>query len=199
MEHSTKLIEAAHRAAYVVYQYPDKKMDDLIELFKLPAIEFNAAFWLAEDLGLITELDPETNLFTFVKAPDDWTFGSSVEHLMEMITYGFQHMAARESELDEEQFGFWTLGYNPAHILIAMKRLIEKKVMATYDLTDPTDLKSTYTFYTLYENAEQMWSKNRFKVQPTGDEVPDTSMALEDDTPEEDKHLNSGDAAESEK
>lgn len=206
MEYNEKMVQAAHRAAYIVKSYPDKTMngkDGLIELFNLPAIEFNMQMWLAQELGLITDLDDKTDLFTFVKEPEGgWDFGPVVEYIMDMITYGFTHMAKNQTELDEQQFGFWTLGYNNAHILIAAKRLIETKVLATYDLTaddfiDNKESQSTYTFYTLYGNSEQEWSRSRFKVSPDG------SLAVpqpEDDTPEEDKLLNSDEnAAESEK
>jgi hypothetical protein len=74
--------------------------------------------------------------------------------------------------------------------MIALGYLIHTKVLAQYELTDPEDLKSTYTFTSLYENSEQMWGRKYFEKQPTGDEVPEDPN---DDTLEEDKHLNDPD------
>lgn len=170
-----KILENAHKIAFLVQQYPNKNLKEIIETAAMPALELNTAMWQAVDLGLISEPDKETGEIKLLQAPEKWELGENVENLKAMIVYGFQHMAKSEQDLDEENFGFWTLGYNPRDILIAMKQLLEEKVMATYELTDPKDLKSTYTFYTLYENGEQLWGRKNFKEQPTGEEVPDNS------------------------
>ena len=197
-KYTQKMIENAHKVVFLVKNYPDKNLEHIIAALQMPAIEINNAIWVAVDMGFIVDPDTTEGKMELLKEPEEYQLGQACADLRAMIVFTFNRLATQEKDLEENYMSNWTLGYAGHDVLITLKQLINEHVLATYQLTDPEDTKSTYTFYSLYENSEQMWGRKNFKQQPTGEEVPDTS-APEDDTPEEDKHLNSGDATESEK
>ena len=169
-------IEAAHKAAYITKINPDLDLAGILDKLKLPSIDLNCSLWLAQELDLIGESDKETGRVEFLHDPEDgWKFGTGVERIRRQLVYALEQLAKKESDLTVEEVDGWCQGYAQHDIDIALATLVEERVIGTYDLTDPKDLKSTYTFYTLYENTEQMWGKTRFKVQPTGEEVPDNT------------------------
>lgn len=177
---TNKMLHNANKVAYIAQQYPEHKLGQIIALLGMPAIDINTAIWAATELGFIEEPNKATGEIVIGKLPDTWDFGQEVEDLKEALVYSFTELAKKETDLEETYLGNWTNGY-PAHdVLIAMKQLLGDKVLAEYDLTDPMDLKSTYTFYTLYENGEQMWGRKQFETQPTGEEKPDNSDQVAD-------------------
>lgn len=183
-----KIIQNAHKIVHIIKQNPEKKLSEVIALLQMPAIDINAGIWAAEDLGFISEPDKETDTVEILKLPKKWDFGPGVKELQEKIMYSFEKLAKREADLEEHYVKNWTAGYPSHDIDIAIETLIKAKKLARYELTDPKDLKSTYVFYSLYENGEQMWGAKQFKEEPTGEEVPDTTN-VDDNKPEEDKAL----------
>ncbi len=170
------ILNNAHKMAFMIKKYPEKTLADHLKVFVVPAIEINTSLWKAAELGLITEPDKETGICTYLKDPKKWVFGSRVDDLITMLEYAFKELAKTERDLDEVYISNWTLGHEAYDVMIALGYLIETRVLAQYDLTDPEDLKSTYTFTTLYENSEQMWGRKYFIKEPTGEEVPDEDI-----------------------
>lgn len=152
----------AHKVAYLVYVYPEKKMTEIINLFQLPPIDINAAIWAAVDLGLISQPTKEGEV-KFLKKPDSWDFGADTEHLIDAVYYCFEKLAQREEDLEENYVSNWLMGYTSQDTLIAIKRLLENKQLAEYEIEDGD---SAYTFYTLYENRKKLWGKKQFKKNP---------------------------------
>lgn len=188
MQASKKIKENANKIAYIVQQYPDKTLEEYMQIWQMPSIHINTGIWYAVEQGWIAEPDPVSKKIEFLKAPKKWNFGEVVDDLVEMIPYAFAGLAKNEADMDEHQFSQWTLGYAPYDVLCAMKYLLEKGVLATYDITDHKDTESTYTFYTLAENAEKMWGRKFFKEDPIAaqtDQVPDTIPADLTNKPEE--------------
>ena len=184
-------IENAHKAAYIIKSNPDLDLAGILDKLKMPAIDINCSLWLAQELDLISEPNKETGNVEFLHDPEDgWKFGTGIERIRRQLVYALEQLAKKENDLTIEEVEGWCQGYALHDIEIARKTLVEERVIGTYELTDPKDLQSTYTFYTLYEHSEQMWGKTRFKVQPTGEEVPDNSEPTNDAAE---------DAAESEK
>lgn len=165
-----KMSEDAQKAAYIVYQYPEKNLDEVIACLAMPGVDINTALWAAQEAGYIAEPDLETGKMEFLKAPDDWDFGDEERELEARILYCFRELAKKERDLEENYLTDWCHGYPGHDIIVAMKRLVENRQLNHYDLTDPKDLKSTYTFYSLFENSENMWGREYFKEQPTGEE-----------------------------
>lgn len=164
----------AHKVAFLVKRYPDKMLSEIVEQLAMPAIEINTAIWTAVELGLIAEpsqVEDHVGEMKFLKAPKKWQFGAAVDNLLDMLEYSFKELAKTERDLDEVYVSNWTLGYDSHDVIIAVGYLLDTKVLAQYELTDPKDLKSTYTFTTGYDSREQMWGRKYFAEEPTGAEV----------------------------
>lgn len=170
-----RIVENAHKITFLVQQYPGKKVEEIVAMCGMPAIEINTAIWYAVNAGLIVDPTDSDGIMVFIREPGNWQLGEIIETLKGMLVYSFQQLAKKEQDLEENYISNWTMGYQAHDLLISMKQLVNDKVIFTYDLTDPKDLKSTYTFYTLYENGEQMWGRKQFNEEPTGEEEPDNS------------------------
>lgn len=168
---TTKMLENANKVTFLFEAYPEHTVNEVIKLLEMPAIDINAGIWAAQELGFITAPDPVTNHVTLIKKPDLWDFGDAEGDLEEAIMFSFQQLAKKETDLEEQYLAQWTQGY-PAHdVLIALKQLLADKQLATYELEDKEadGTSSTYTFYTLYENGEQLWGKKQFKQEAVAD------------------------------
>lgn len=175
----------AHKVTYLVKRYPDKTFLEIINLLAMPSIDINVAIWYAQEQGWVSDPDPETQKINFLKAPEQWNFGQMADHLRDTLMHAFQALGRNEKDLDEATFTGWCTGYPQHDVLIVTNLLIDERKLATYELTDPNDLKSTYTFYTLFENLENMWGRKYFKEEPTGEEVPETDEPTNNEGAEE--------------
>lgn len=177
--HTTRMLNNAHKFTLMAKTYPEKPLSELLKLFgPTPGIDLNTAIWYATELGLIKDpaKEPnETGTIEVLSEPKEWALGQTIEDLRVGITYTLQKMALKEQDLEENYIANWTLGYMGHDVMLALQSLLNDNTLIRYELTDPEDLKSTYTFYTLYENGEQMWGRKQFKKQPTGAEKPDES------------------------
>lgn len=174
-EYTPTMVQNAHKVAFLVQQYPDNSLDKLISALQMPAIDINTAIWLATELGFIKNPEETDGKMVLLSVPEAWDFGQAVTDIKAMLKFSFVELAKREKDLEENYLSNWTLGHQGHDVLIALKQMLNEKVLATYELTDPEDTKSTYTFYSLYENSEQLWGRKNFKTQPTGEEIPDTN------------------------
>lgn len=180
-----KMRENAHKITFLVEQYPEHTTTQIISLLELPAIDINAAFWTAQELGFLSE--PEDDNVKLLKRPRDWHFGDAQRDLQHEILYIFEQLAKKETDLEENFISQWTQGY-PAHdVMISLKQLVNEKKLGQYTLEDQRiDEKAEpvfnedgkpemdeYVFFSLYENSEQMWGIKQFKKPPKlpGDKV----------------------------
>lgn len=182
MSNNIKL-ENANKLAFLVKEFPDKNVTDLLDIVQMPPVQSNAGFWLAQELGWVS--DVKDGKITFIKAPEKWEFGDVTEGLIDQIQYCFGRLAKDETDLEEKWLTDWLTGYPPQEILIAMHYLLDQRVLAEYEITDKANSvgPSTYKFYTLFENLEQQWGRKQFSKNPDEEY---------DDRPEEDKHLKRG-------
>lgn len=164
----SKIVENSHKVAYLIQQYPEHKLEQIIGLIQMPAVDINAAIWHAIDTGLISDPDPETGASTFLKEPKKWQFGETVDQLKETLVYAFQKLAKKESDLEENYLNSWLQGYTAHDELIVMKTLLNDHTFAEYMIEDGD---SQYTFYTLYENRDKLWGRAQFKKDPLNDKV----------------------------
>lgn len=171
-----KITNNAMKVAYLVKKYPEHSVAQIIELLAMPAIEINTAMWEATDQDWINDPDlakvdgplgPKT-------PPEHWDFGTELNELMDMILYSFRRLARKEHDLEENYLSNWTMGYKAMDVMIAMSVLLERGHLGTYQLTDPKDKESVYTFYTLAGNVDKQWGRANFKVQPKKTEVAKT-------------------------
>lgn len=173
---------------YLVNEYPEKKLTardpenpsidiGISGIFQSTPIDFNVAVWAAQDLGYI-ELDREMNV-TVKKFPKEEEFGPLIEHLLKVIPYSLAKINQEEADVEDNYFGNWTAGY-PAHdVMIAVRKLIKDKKIASYTVTNKTEMplskkqkgkgvkpeivEDVYTFYTLPENLEKRWGEKQFE------------------------------------
>lgn len=177
-----KMSENAHKLVFLVEQYPEHTITQLMAMLQMPAVDINCAFWAAEELGFISEPVKETGEVKLLETPKEWKFGDVQEELQAMIIYSFNKLAHKEEDLEETYLQNWLNGYSTHDVFVALKTLLNKRILGEYQLTDPNDLESTYTFYSLFPNTEQLWGRKQFKVAPVGDEKPAEQENKEDET-----------------
>lgn len=175
----TKVLNNAHKITFIMQQYPEKKLPDLLTLLAMPAIDINSGLWAAEDLGYITQVDKDTGVLAFASEPENgWDFGQSVVDLKGELLYCMGVLARRQADLEEFFISKWTQGYPVADVLVAVKSLLVNNQLVEYELQDHridekghkmfeedenTPIMDTYIFYTLPENAAHQWGKLSFK------------------------------------
>lgn len=160
---SQRMFQNANKIAYLVQQYPEHKLTEIIGLLQMPAIEINTAIWRATEEGFISEPDKDNGTIELLKAPETWDFGTTVNDIKDMLLYSFAELSKKETDLEENYLSQWTAGYPTHDILIATRHLLETKELAQYMIEDKD---STYTFFTLYENRDKLWGRQQFKIDP---------------------------------
>lgn len=162
------MLHNANKITYLIEQFPKHSPEEILALLQMPPIDVNAAMWYAQELGWITDINKKTNKMKLLATPDMWDFGPLEKTLEDEIEFCFQRLGKDETDLDEKFLSDWTNGY-PAHdVIIAMKRLLNDRVLFEYRLTD-TDKdgnENVYKFFTLYENSEMQWGKKNFNKAP---------------------------------
>lgn len=173
-----KIMENACKVTFLIQQYPEKKLPEILSLLQLPALDINAAIWAAQDMGWINEPDDKTGYVELIEAPLTWSFGDSIYNLKNSLLYCFEKLAKKEQDLEENYINQWTQGY-PAHdVLVAVKSLLVDRRLFEYELLDQQrnekgklqfdkkgePIMDPYIFYTLWENAEQEWGRKQFKT-----------------------------------
>lgn len=176
-----KMQNMANKIAFVIQQYPDHKMTDVLKLMEVPAIDINTGFWVAEDLGWIETPDKKTGVLTLKSPPlvGNWEFGPEVDELKESLTYAIGVLNKRESDLEEFFLSQWTNGKPGLDVLVAVKSLLVEGSWVEYEVKDQqidekgnkvfkedevTPIMDTYIFYTLYENRDKQWGRKDFKT-----------------------------------
>lgn len=170
-ELSGQALQDVHKMVYLAREYPKKTIKELTKLFELSALDINNALWRAQDMNYLI-VDEETKLFTVDTVPEAWDFGEDVDFLKEQLVYAFNHLARDEADMEETYLGNWTRGYPVHDLSIAIKQLLEDRVLATYEIGNNVDVKpgkpakgqrtDTYVFYCLYENMENRWGTKQF-------------------------------------
>lgn len=166
-----KALHNVHKVVFLANEYPTHDMKKISKLMPVGPLDFNAAAWRAQDMGLLTINKDKS--FTVEKVPEKWELGPEIQHLRETLMYYFKHLARFEADIEEVYLSNITMAYEPHDVLIITKQLLNERVIATYDITsdEPIDpekpelgtAKSTYTFFTLWENLEQRWGAKQFK------------------------------------
>lgn len=182
-----RMKENANKFAYLVKAYPEKNVNDIINLFRLAPVDVNSAIWLATELNWIkidhrketVELpDPKKKNATISQevtipyaevtgGPEVWDFGSDVKELEDTLQYAFEHINKDENDMEENYLSSWLQGYAPQDSLIAVKHLMEDGVLHEYQLEDG---ENKYIFYTLKKNADKLWGQKQFKKNPLSGE-----------------------------
>lgn len=172
---SLRMLHNANKVTFIVQQYPDKKLPEILEILGMAAIDINAALWYANDAGWLKKPDPQTGFIELgKKVPTEWDFGPICDDLEDAIKFAFEHLARDENDLEEMYTHNWMEGYAPRDVMIVLKKLVNDNVLALYAIEDavntkPGDKPETYNFYTLYENRDKLWGRKQFDKDPLGD------------------------------
>lgn len=154
----------AHKIAFLLEQYPDHNIDKIMSLLQMPPIDINAGVWAAVELKLISEPDlKKGGAVQLLNKPKKWDFGPNITDLCTNIIYCFNKLALKEQDLEENYLTNWLGGYSSQDTLIAIKLLISEQKLAEYEIEDG---ENAYTFFTLWDNREQLWGRKQFKVDP---------------------------------
>lgn len=162
------IFENANKLTYLFKSYPEHNMPAILGmLVGMPEVDANAAIWYAQNAGWLSTADHETKVISVLKTPETWNFGDDVANLEEAIIYGLTELAKKEADMEEWSYGQWIKGYLPYDCLIASKHLEETNQMSQYDVdtVDKDGAHSVYTFFTLYDNREQLWGHKQLKAE----------------------------------
>lgn len=161
------VVDNAAKVTFLVREYPDHTLGQIIELLGMPAININTAIWYAQEQGWISEPDEETGKVTLLNEPTTWEFGDSTNNLEAMLVYSFNQLVKKETDLEETYLSNWTAGYPSHDVLIALKDLENQGILVQYQLEDG---ENKYVFFTLAENRDKLWGQKQFKKNPLTDE-----------------------------
>jgi hypothetical protein len=115
-----------------------------------------------KQLGVF-EHDYETDELRLVGEFESVYMGGEVTSLMGAILVKVGQLNGKEEDVSLGLLQSWCMGVRPSAAELALRRLTLDKSLAEYDLVDPKDEKSVYTFYTLYKNRGEQWGKKQFK------------------------------------
>lgn len=156
------IMQNVHKIVYLINEYPKKNIKDIASLFNISPLDLNAAIWLARDLGYIIPNGSDKS-FIVDTVPPKWEFGNEVKDLVDTLVYTFEHLAKDEEDIEDTILGNLTQGYAAQDVMIAVKFLINRKVLSEYIIKDG---KEEYTFYTLIGNIDKQWGRKQFKKPP---------------------------------
>ena len=174
---NSDMLHNIHKVVFLANEYPTKTIQKIVELFQVPGITSNVAIWAAIDMGYLT-IEEETGKVTIHKLPEEWEFGPAVDELRQALVYTLHHLARTEQDMEENYLLNWCGGLPNHDILVATRSLLENKVLSTYEVINetiiergvkskkpPKVINDTYTFWTLYDNREQLWGRKQFADQ----------------------------------
>lgn len=180
-ELSGRALHDVHKIVFLVSEYPKKTLSEVVKMLQqeyMPAIDINAAFWRAEDAGHLI-VDKKNDSAKVGTPPEKWEFGERVNALRDQIVYYLTFLARTEGDIEENYLNNLVLGYLPTDYLVAIKSLLNDRILGSYTITDTVELpvskkqkargkkpethKETYVFYSLLENMEKRWGEKQFK------------------------------------
>lgn len=102
-------------------------------------------------------------------APLDWEnmlgdeFGQDIVRVQNEILRAIASANVEENDIEDGTLMAWCRGIKPSAIELAMHYLYKKNIIDHYDLADPADKKSVYTFHSLAVNVGNKWGSKQFK------------------------------------
>lgn len=152
-----------HKFVYLANEYKGSKLEQLFKMFQMPLLDFQAAAYLAQDLGYV-KIDEKSKKFEVVDMPINMPLGEEIKDLTQTLLYVFERLAKDETDLSEWELNSWMEGYPTHDQFIAVKWLLNNGHLATYDVTTKTlkDKTDTYTYYCLAGNESKRWGRKQF-------------------------------------
>lgn len=97
--------------------------------------------------------------------PGSWIFGPDVSNLQTMILEAIKVQNSQQQDFHEEILTQWLFGHYQADVLVAVRHLLDLKLIAEYHLIDNDEdgNQNDYLFYSLYANRHKRWGMKQFK------------------------------------
>lgn len=166
-----KLLHDMMKVVFYASEYPSKDIKEVAAgLQGMSPIDFNGACWRAQDEGFLF-IDSKTGKVDVLKVPEEWVFGEAVDHLIAITPYILTKLAEVEADPEENFYANYTSGYAGFDVVIAVRYMLLKGIIATYTIKDTTKMEDgsevtdEYIFYTLPENVDKRWGEQQFKDQ----------------------------------
>ena len=155
-----------HKFVYLANEYKGSKLEQLFKMFQMPLLDYQAAAYLAEDLGYVV-VDQKSKKYEVKALPEDFNLGNDVRSLISTLQFVFQRLARDETDLAEWELNAWMEGYPTHDQFIAVKWMLNNDVLAPYEVTPKTLKKKTdtYTYYCLAGNEGKKWGRKQFPDQ----------------------------------
>jgi hypothetical protein len=165
------LVVSQGKFKYIDEEFDGNDLQSLARTFtNMGPIDFNAACWHAQDQGYLS-IDKKSAKVELLKTPEEWVFDSTINHLVEVTPYVLSKLAENEVDPEENFYANYVSGYVPLDVMIAVRYMLLKGVITTYEIKDTSEdengekVTDTYLFYSLPENAEKRWGEQQFKDQ----------------------------------
>lgn len=154
--------------------HPKDKVSDLASKLGLSPIFIINALDEAEQSEFFKRKRDKKGVITEeleVLKPIDWgkvehsDFGSDYARVEDEIYIAIENANKAEQDLELGTIMAWCRGINPSAVEIGLKVMVANGQLSTYELSDPADKKSKYTFHTLPKNVGKEWGKKQFKAK----------------------------------
>jgi hypothetical protein len=102
-------------------------------------------------------------------SPIDWknlgsdVAGTDIQRLQGEILRAINTANADENDVEDGMLQMWCRGIKPSAVEMALRFLYQGGIIDHYELADPGDKKSVYTFHTLRPNNDKQWGSKQFK------------------------------------
>lgn len=164
--------EIVWQMAVLREMYPKETISELASRLMLSPIFIINALDEAEKMELFRRTKNKKGELTEVletMSPVDWEslegpeFGEDIMRLQEEMVRAVASANSDENDVESGTLQAWCRGIRPSAIEIALEFLYHKVILGRYELADPGDEKSVYTFYSLRVNVANKWGAKQFK------------------------------------
>lgn len=149
--------------------HPDFTVSEIAEHLGFPPLFIINALALGEESDALQRILEDDKIIVAEHAGFD--YGDDITRLREEIMQLIQAQNAKETDVETGLVARWLTGVRPLSVELALDAIVKDGQLASYDLADPKDKKSVYTFLTMPENLEHKWGVKQFKDQPEPSEA----------------------------
>lgn len=153
--------------------HPKDTISDLANKLGLSPIFIINALEQGEKMHLFKRKRDKKGALTeelIVLEPTDWDkaytdeeFGPDHQRVRNEIIIAVTNANMDEQDLELGTIMAWCRGVNPSAVETMLALLTNTGLLRSYELADPGDKKSKYTFYTLGANVNNEWGRKQFK------------------------------------
>lgn len=156
--------QIAYQLAILHKMYPKNTIDELAAHLMLSPIFVINALKEGERLELFTRKKGSDVIKGSTDIDyDELELGAEISRLNNEIVRVVAEANETKEDVEAKTLEFWCRGINPMALEMAVHVLTTIGVIASYELSDPKDKKSVYTFLTIGGNEKKQWGAKQFK------------------------------------